>query len=153
MLRLWRTANGGERWSGAQSAASAWGRSAADARLVHRPEAAPVRPCPRQESVVDLVGLGRYTASVLCSGGALRSTSDGGRSWGTTVKRPGAVALSLSGTGQGAVAAVDAGCAGVVVQRLSGGRLGADRCVGGSTPAPGAGRPVGDPRRRLARRR
>lgn len=137
MLRLWRTANGGGRWSGAQSAASAWGRSAADASLVNRPEAAPVRPCPRQEPVVDLVALGRYTASVLCSGGALRSTSDGGRSWDTTVKRPGAVALSLSGTGQGAVAAVDPGCAGVVVQRLSGGRLGADRCVGGPTPAPG----------------
>ena len=67
-LRFWRTSNGGEQWSGTQSAASAWGRSASDARLVHRPEAAPVTPCPRQESVLDLVGLGRYTAAVLCRG-------------------------------------------------------------------------------------
>lgn len=136
-LRLWRTSDGGEQWSGAQSAASAWGRSASDVRRVHRPEAAPVTPCPKQESVLDLVGLGRYNAAVLCSGGELRTTADGGRSWRTAAERPGAVALALSGTGQGVVAAVDTDCEGVVVQRLSGGRLAADRCVGGVTPAPG----------------
>jgi hypothetical protein len=136
-LRLWRTSDAGEQWSGAQSAGSAWGRSASDVRRVHRPEAGPVTPCPKQDAVLDLVGLGRYNAAVLCSGGALRTTADGGRSWRTTVERPGAVALALSRVGQGVVAAVDTDCDGVVVQRLAGGRLADGRCVDGLTPAPG----------------
>ena len=136
-LRLWRTANGGERWGAAQSAAAAWGRSAEDDRRVHRPSAAPVTPCPKQEPVLDLAVWGEYSAAVLCGEGALRATADGGRSWRTTLERPGAVAIAISGTGQGVVAEVDAGCDGVLVTRLSGDELREGQCVKGVTPEAG----------------
>lgn len=135
--RLWATSDGGASWNGPRSAAAAWGRSAEDARLVLRPGADPVTPCPGRSPVLDLVAVDRSNATALCGDGALRRTTDGGADWSTELTAEGAVALALGSPRTGVLASVSAECDGVVMEVLSGGKRSRERCVEGAQPQPG----------------
>jgi hypothetical protein len=137
VTRMWTTSDAGGTWNGPRSAASAWGRSSRDPRLVHRPGGKAVTPCPGRSPVLDLVGVDRSNATALCGDGTLRRTADAGATWRAGPTREGGVALALSTAGTGVVAWLDADCDGVVVGVLAAGGLGRGRCVDGVDPAPG----------------
>lgn len=136
-IRMWDTGDGGRSWSDPQSAAAAWGRDAVDPTLVHRPGAGPVTPCRSGALVLDLAGLRDGVASVVCGGGVLRSTADGGKTWTTTLSRPGLAAVSLAAPGRGVVAGIAPGCDGVTVIRFRDGKGGAATCAGTTRPRHG----------------
>jgi len=134
---LWSTGDGGASWSAPQSAQAAWGRTPKDPTTIERPGGTPVSPCPKKADVVDLTGVDRAQAGVLCSTGEVRETTDGGASWSTVIDRNRALALSWSGGGSGVLAETSDGCDGVVVVPVNGGKAGKSTCVEGLTPSKG----------------
>ncbi|MFQ6171915.1 hypothetical protein ACK8HX_09935 [Oryzobacter sp. R7] len=136
-IRLWNTGVAGEEWTDAQSAADAWGRDPEDATRVHRPGGDPVTPCEGGARVVDLAGLRDGVGSVVCSDGTLRTTTNGGGRWTTTLTAEGLVALSLTAPGRGAIALVTGDCAGVAVAALDDGKAGEVQCIEDVTPREG----------------
>jgi hypothetical protein len=134
---LWSTDDGGASWAGPQSARAAWGRSPKNAATVERPGGAPVTPCAKDAVVVDLTGIDRSTAAVLCSDGAVRETSNGGSSWTTAVDQKRALALSWDAAGTGVLAETADGCDGVAVVAVRGGAAAKPVCIDGLTPVTG----------------
>lgn len=134
--RVWYTGDRGGTWSAALAATNAWGRGPDDSRLVLRPGGEPVQPCLAGE-VLDLVGFSRGDAVALCGDGAVRTTSDSGATWTTTIARQGLLAISLTSSGEGAVVRLADDCPGLTVSALDGGRIGASECVGGVSYTPG----------------
>ena len=132
-LRLWTSADAGGSWSDAGSAAKGWARNPLKATEVHTPRDEMVSPCGKA-AVYDLSPEGSSRASVLCSGGVLRTTSDNGTTWADVVTRKGAVSLSGRSDGTGVMAVVDPDCAGTLVQPYSGTQLGAADCVTKAEP-------------------
>ena len=132
-LRLWTTADAGGSWSDPGSAARGWARNPLKATEVHTPRDEMVSPCGKAE-VYDLSPEGGSRASVLCSGGLLRTTTDNGSTWADVLTRKGAVSLSGRSDGTGVVAVVDPDCAGTIVQPYSGTKLGTADCVPKAAP-------------------
>ncbi len=135
---LWSTTDGGSSWSGPQSGAGAWGRSPTDAATIQRPGGNPVTPCAGSADVVDLTGIDRVRAAVLCTNGEVRETTDGGSSWATAIDRNRALALSWDGGGSGVLAETSDGCDGISVLRVRAGKAGKETCVVGVTPTKAA---------------
>ncbi|WP_392544724.1 WD40/YVTN/BNR-like repeat-containing protein [Oryzobacter telluris] len=136
-LRLWNTSDAGASWTDPRSAADAWGRDPDDATRVHRPGGDPVKPCQADARVLDLAGLRDGVASVVCNDGTVRTTSDAGARWTTSLEREGLVALALTAPGRGAVAIVAEDCTGVAVAALAGGKVGTVQCLEDVAPRPG----------------
>ncbi|MDY0892253.1 hypothetical protein [Frigoribacterium sp. CFBP9030] len=92
-----------------------WYLNTADGTL-HSPAGVQTAPC---SDVVDVVGLDRLSAAVICSDRTFFHTSDGGGTWGTPSPLAGAMATS-TGVGGYVVAQIGRdGCAGVQVSTLS----------------------------------
>ncbi|HEY5184332.1 MAG TPA: hypothetical protein VIM19_05365 [Actinomycetes bacterium] len=140
---LYRSADAGRSWTGAQSATSTWHReAAAGVREVHTPNGTVALPCPATATLVDLAGISTTDALLLCSDGTLKRSTDGGSRWVTRGSVPGAVALSAVTTSSVAVA-VDGSeaCTGVAVERSVDG--GATFQQAGCVQDAGDGSPVG----------
>lgn len=131
------TGNGGATWSTGGPLDRAWYRDPAKPAVVHAPGPATSTPCGRSD-VLDLAVVSYSQARVLCAGGTVRSTADAGASWSSAGTVRGAVALAVPpATPSRTYLAVlgQAGCGGVVIERLGGQ---ATSCAPApATPAPG----------------
>jgi len=135
-MRLWTTGDAGKEWSEPASADAAWARDAGNQRRAIRPGGDTVTPCGRA-IVLDLASRGRFTATVLCGDGKVRTTTDGGDTWPTAFTAKGSLALALLSSGRGAIAARADDCDGVLVTALVGGSPADGTCVDGADATPG----------------
>ncbi|WP_348788955.1 hypothetical protein [Leifsonia sp. NPDC080035] len=131
-----RTYVAGDNWAAyPDQLGSAWYADPKDPGKVHTPTGDKAAPCA---TVIGLaVGAGG-DAAVLCAGHDVRTTTDGGATWGAPRTVPGGVAITTSGSGYLVAAVGAAGCAGTSVVALDAGSGEPTQraCVGSTAPAP-----------------
>lgn len=117
-----RTTDGGKTWQQSGPLGATWYLDPADLTSVHNVAGQTAQPCGAKVDARSLVRISDQDVLVLCTGGAVKATSDGGTSWSTldTVKGAVAVAGVLSGGKVTAYAATvaDPTCAGAAVVKL-----------------------------------
>jgi photosystem II stability/assembly factor-like uncharacterized protein len=136
-VRLFRSADGGATWQQQPTTDGAWHRMLdPDSRQVHAPKGPIPAPCAGGQQVSDVVGLNPLTAAVLCSGGAVHQTGDGGKTW-RQARAAGVLGDALAAPATLYVVEAAEDCAGVRLSRTSAGgweRLGCVQGASADTP-------------------
>jgi hypothetical protein len=135
-LGLRSTSDGGSTWSRAATIAQAWARDLRSASTIHVPGGGTKRPCG-SAAVIDLARADASHASLLCADGAVRTSSDSGRTWPVAAHVPGALTvLATPGRTYTVSRSSSASCVGLSVLATASG--GAASCVRlTDAPAPG----------------
>lgn len=117
VLRRYVTNDEGRTWQGPGPVEGAWARQANDPTVVTTPLRSASKPCGK-DLVIDLARVSPTQAEVLCRGGNVRRTTDGGVSWARAGRVPGGLALATRGEGRTLltyVARVAATCSGIEI--------------------------------------
>ncbi|HVQ18960.1 MAG TPA: hypothetical protein VMT27_07985, partial [Actinomycetes bacterium] len=79
---LWATTNSAKSWAGPSDPAGMWFRQADTTRTLQTPSGSVPNPCrDRDVAVVELQGWTDNDAALLCQGGEVQRTVDGGQNW------------------------------------------------------------------------
>jgi hypothetical protein len=140
-LRQQATNDVGRTWQPPTAVSGAWARRLDEPTRVLTPKDPRATPCGAAV-VVDLSRTSTTQAQVLCAGGAVVVSNDGGLTWADSGRAPGAVALGNRLAGGGTLSTyavrVVAGCQGVQVVRVVKGQTAeAVACVPTGGVAPG----------------
>lgn len=117
-----RTTDAGKSWQQSGPLSATWYLDPADLTTVHNVAGQAAQPCGAKVEARSLVRVSDENVLVLCTGGAVKVTKDGGTSWTSLDKVTGAVAVAgvLNGGKLTAYAATVAGasCDGVAIVEL-----------------------------------
>lgn len=123
-LRQYSTTDLGDTWTGPGAVSGGWARRLDSPNVVVTPAQDTAQPCGGR-AVVDLSRTSAQQAQVLCSNGDIVQTGDGGLSWKSSGKAPGALALANRSTSDRIstyVARVVTSCDGIQIARVADGK-------------------------------